>query len=80
MINENQKIYHAQEAVRIKNELDNLGPEFAPDGIVRTVLQNRIEQEKSKAEKATNEEPNVKKILFDMQYRKDEVKETHDTP
>ncbi len=38
--------YHKQEADHIQKELDNLGPEFAEDGIVKTVLRDRIVQEK----------------------------------
>jgi len=35
--------YHQQEAIRIKGVLDSLGSEFEEDGIVKTVLRNRIE-------------------------------------
>lgn len=38
--------YHEKEAVRIQNELNNLGDAFTEDGIVRYVLRNRIEQER----------------------------------
>ena len=41
--------YHQQEAIRIQKELDDLGPGFAEDSIIRTVLRNRIKQEKQKA-------------------------------
>lgn len=49
------KNYHQQEAKRIQKELDNLGPEFAEDGIVRTVLRSRIEQEKREANNLEDE-------------------------
>jgi hypothetical protein len=42
--------YHQTEADRIQRELDELGPEFAEDGIVRMVLRNRIAQERRLAE------------------------------
>lgn len=38
------------EARRIQGELDSLGPEFSEDGIVRTVLRERILQEKNVGE------------------------------
>lgn len=41
---------HRQEAARIQSELDGLGPGFAEDGVVRTVLRARVEQEKARAE------------------------------
>jgi len=41
--------YHQKEADRIQKELDNLGPEFAEDGIVKIVLRDRIVQEKERA-------------------------------
>ncbi len=44
-----QRAYHAKEANRIKGELNDLGTEFAPDGIVRTVLRARVEQEQLRA-------------------------------
>ena len=47
--------YHRWEAKRIQNELNNLGSEFAKDGIVRTVLRNRIEQEKRRSTGAEDE-------------------------
>jgi hypothetical protein len=40
---------HAKEAQRIQKELDSLGDEFLDDGIVKTVLRLRIEQEKQRA-------------------------------
>jgi len=39
------KAYHAGEASRIAMELVNLGPGFTEDGIIRTVLRERVEQE-----------------------------------
>ena len=39
---------HYKEADRIQNEIDNLGPEFAQDGIVRTILNRRVNQEKTR--------------------------------
>ena len=47
---EEQKAYHLGEAKRIQGEMNNLGDEFAPNGIVRTVLHDRVEQEKQRAE------------------------------
>ena len=46
---EKQKLYHLREAKRIQNEMNNLGEEFAPNGIVRTILKVRVEQEKQRA-------------------------------
>lgn len=43
-------VYHRSEAERIQRELDQLGEEFAPDGIVRTILRNRVRQERERAE------------------------------
>lgn len=37
--------YHLREAIRIKRELDGLGPEFAEDGIIKTILRERIAME-----------------------------------
>jgi hypothetical protein len=34
------------ESERLKQEIDNLGSEFSDSGIVKTILNNRIEQEK----------------------------------
>jgi len=48
--------YHAQEAIRIQAELDDLGAEFAEDGLVRIVLRRRIAQEQRKAAQAASEE------------------------
>jgi len=45
-----RKRYHAAEAARIAGELDNLGPGYADDGIVRTILRRRVEQERRRAE------------------------------
>lgn len=50
MHRETSREYHAAEAVRIAGELDNLGPGYAEDGVVRTVLRQRVEQEKHQAE------------------------------
>ena len=50
MHRETSKEYHADAAVRIAEELDNLGPGFAEDGVVRTVLRQRVEQERHRAE------------------------------
>lgn len=41
--------YHQKEVEHIQNELNNLGPEFAEDGIVKTVLRDRIVQEEERA-------------------------------
>ena len=41
--------HHQQEADRIQEELDKLGTEFAEDGIIKTVLRERITQEKQLA-------------------------------
>jgi hypothetical protein len=41
--------YHQNEAARIQSELDNLGPGFSKNGPVRTILRNRIFQEKRRA-------------------------------
>ena len=46
---ETLKQWHHQEAVRIKDVLSNVGSEFADDGIVKTVLRQRVEQEQSRA-------------------------------
>ena len=35
-----------KESVRIQGVLNELGPGFALDGVIRTVLRNRIKQEK----------------------------------
>lgn len=43
-----QRDYHFREADRIKGELDGLSSRFAENGIVKTVLRARIEQEKQK--------------------------------
>ena len=46
-----EKAYHRREAARIQAELDALDPNiFHPDGIVRWVLQRRIDQERRRAE------------------------------
>jgi len=44
-----QRAEAAQEAHRIQGELDALDDSFAEDGIVRTVLRERVEQEKRRA-------------------------------
>ena len=44
------KEYHAAEAARIAGELAGLGPDYDGDGIVKTVLRERIEQEELLAE------------------------------
>jgi len=50
MTPEEEKAYHAKEAIRINGVLNNLSSEFAADGIVKTILRSRVEQEKSRAE------------------------------
>lgn len=40
-----RRAYHAAEAVRIAKEVESLGPEFADDGIVCTILRERIAEE-----------------------------------
>jgi len=40
--------YHRNEAIRIEVELNNLGVEFAGDGMVRTVLRRRLASEREK--------------------------------
>lgn len=46
-----------KESERIQKELNNLAPEFAEDGIVKTVLRDRIQGEKEKEMKPmTNKE------------------------
>jgi hypothetical protein len=40
--------YHKEEAIRIKILLDGLGLQFSEDGIVKTVLRHRIEQEEKR--------------------------------
>lgn len=40
---------HAAEAERISRELAALGDEFSEEGIVRTVLRERIEQERGRS-------------------------------
>lgn len=40
------RTYHGAESGRIQAELDNLQGDFAEDGIVRTVLRDRISQER----------------------------------
>lgn len=45
----NAKVYHRAEAKRITGELESLGPEFADDGIVKTILRKRIAQEEELA-------------------------------
>lgn len=42
--------YHATEARRIESELSRLSPTFSKDGIVRYVLNQRIVQERRRAE------------------------------
>ena len=49
------KNYHHQEAERIQKELNNLSSTFAEDGIVRTILRQRIEDEKEKSSILTKE-------------------------
>lgn len=44
------KDFHTDEAVRIQQELDCLGNEYAEDNIIRFVLQGRIDQEKRRSE------------------------------
>ncbi len=46
---EESRRYHAAEASRIANELDDLGDGFAEGGIVRFVLNERIKQERNSA-------------------------------
>lgn len=46
--------YHYNEAGRIERELENLGSEFHENGIVRTVLKIRIQQEIMRGDKAQN--------------------------
>lgn len=41
--------YHLSESKRIQGELDRLGPEFTEDGIVKTILRDRVTQEKELA-------------------------------
>ena len=41
--------YHAGEARRILSELDGLGDGFAEDGVVKTVLRDRISHEKERS-------------------------------
>ena len=43
--------YHSAEARRILADLDGLGTEFAEDGIVRTVLADRAQQETERGRK-----------------------------
>ena len=38
--------YHEKEVIRLQTELDCLDSSFAEDGIVKTVLRNRISNEK----------------------------------
>lgn len=47
--------YHQAEALRIRGELNNLGPGFARGGVVMTLLRARISQEQDRARKATRE-------------------------
>ena len=44
-----RRAHHAAEAIRIAGELDNLGPGYAEDGIIRTVLRARVKQETRRA-------------------------------
>ena len=47
-----------KESARIQAEYDMLGPEFSDDGIVRTVLRQRIAQEQAReAQRFTHEHP-----------------------
>jgi len=50
MSGEARKAYHAAEAERIAGELARLGPEHPEGGVVRTVLRNRLEQERRRAD------------------------------
>ena len=45
-----QILYHNAAALRIQIVLDELDDQFAPNGIVRTILRQRIQQEKRRAE------------------------------
>jgi hypothetical protein len=45
-----------KESERIQAVLDGLGPEFAKNGVVRTVLRNRIKQEKRREAKKNAED------------------------
>jgi hypothetical protein len=45
-----------KESERIQAVLDDLGPGFAEDGVVRTVLRERIKQEKEKEAKKDAED------------------------
>ena len=45
-----RELHHLHEARRIQRELDGLNPDvFSPDGIVRLVLRERIQQEYARA-------------------------------
>jgi len=46
-----KSLYHSNEAKRIRLILKNLDPSFSKNGIVRTVLKMRIQQEKTRARK-----------------------------
>jgi len=48
-LDEDGRAYHAAEAGRIAGELASLGPGYAEDGVVRTVLRRRVEQERRRA-------------------------------
>jgi len=43
------RLTHTTEAERIQNELDTLPPGYATDGVVRTVLRERVTQELDRA-------------------------------
>jgi len=45
----NSEQYHRSEAIRIQDELDSLPPSFAQNGIVKTILRDRVADEKKRA-------------------------------
>jgi len=49
--------YHQQEAERVQKELDSLSSEFAEDGIVKTVLRDRIAWEKERVKAFSSSGP-----------------------
>ena len=44
-----QSAYHEAEAERIQGELEALGDGYADDGVVRTLLRARVQQERRRA-------------------------------
>ncbi len=50
------KVYHSSEEARIQVELDSLGNKFSEDGIVRTILSQRMKQEKDRSENGCDDE------------------------